>query len=98
MADKNEPQSYGSEKEWVTGQTGQQVNRQKGAPNSQHSDFYREQRENDDSAAHQGGHVSPVQAAESAMPGGEPQDTGHKTSVKESGAKRGSYFKDRDYK
>jgi hypothetical protein len=97
MAEKNEPQSYGSQGEWVTGKTGEKVNSQKGPANSQHADFYSEHRENDDSAPHQGGHVSPVQAAENAAPGGEPQDAGHKTTVKESGAKRGGYFKDRDY-
>ena len=37
---KNEPQSYGSQSEWVRGDVGQDVNRLEGNPNSQKSDFY----------------------------------------------------------
>lgn len=39
MAEEKEPQSYGSQQDWLTGKTGQEVNRQKGQPNSQRGDF-----------------------------------------------------------
>lgn len=39
MADPKEPQSYGSQADWVTGDVGQEVNRLKGHPNSQLGDF-----------------------------------------------------------
>jgi hypothetical protein len=64
---KNEPQSYGSQQEWLTGETGQKVNPSEGGP------------DNDASADDAQG---PVQ----------------KVTAEESGAKRESYFKDRDYK
>jgi hypothetical protein len=93
MAEKKEPQSYGSQGDWVSGQTGQKVNH----PNSQQADFYEERRESESSAPHQGGDISPVQASEHAMPSGAPTDAGHNVSVEEGGAKRGGYFKERDY-
>ena len=80
---KNEPQSYGSQAEWVTGKTGQTVNREPERP------------ADDDSAI-------AVQPGESDPPGrAEPiaeseQPTQGVTSTPD-GAKRGGYFKDRDY-
>jgi len=65
MKDKEtEPQSYGSQEDWVTGKTGQEVNRQKGNPNSQHGDFYESRHDGERSGEHQGGKVSPVQKNE----------------------------------
>ena len=55
MSEPKEPQSYGSEKDWLTGNTSQEVNRQKGHPNSQRGDFFTED---------QGGKVSPKQSEE----------------------------------
>lgn len=43
----NEPQSYGSQDAWVTGETGQEVNPQKGNLNSQHGDFYASRQKGD---------------------------------------------------
>ena len=90
MPDKKEPQSYGSQGDWVSGHTAQKTN--PGQPGS-----FEENRENDASAPHQGGDTSPVQSREHAMPSGPPADSGHNVTVSESGAKRGGYFKERDY-
>jgi len=92
MADKKEPQSYGSQGDWVSGRTDQKVQ----PPNSQRADFD-ERRESESSVSHQGGDTSPVQSREHAMPSGPPADSGHNVTVSESGAKRGGYFKERDY-
>lgn len=95
---KNEPQSYGSEKEWVTGETGQTVNRLKGHPNSQHADFYSSR--HDDSPA-DGGEVPADSQQQSAAPAGRAVDAHtpvQKVTAKDQGAKRESYWKDRDYK
>lgn len=97
--DKKEPQSYGSEREWVTGRTGQQVNPQKQAPPPEHADFYDDRRESEGNATHQGGLVTAEQASETPHA---PATTGtnaegdlesHKgVSNRESG-----YFRKRDY-
>jgi hypothetical protein len=95
----NEPQSYGSEKEWVTGETGQEVNRQSGNPNSQHSDFYESRRESEGSAPEQGGQTSETDSPHYAAPiGSASKESSPGVTANESGAKRDSYFKDRDYK
>ncbi|MEA2236206.1 MAG: hypothetical protein QOC81_930 [Thermoanaerobaculia bacterium] len=88
MAERKEPQSYGSQGDWLTGRTGQKIEGEKGGFLNEHQD---------ESAPHQGGDISPVQASEHAMPSGPPTDTVHKMSTDESGAKRGGYFKERDY-
>lgn len=98
---KDEPQSYGSQADWVTGKTGQEVNRQKGNANSQHGDFYESRRDAEESAPHQGGEVSDVQLSESASPEITPlaeYESTRKVTDQKAGAKRGGYFRDRDYK
>lgn len=93
MAEKNnEPQSYGSQSEWVRGDVGQEVNRLKGNPNSQKGDFF-EERETPDS-------VSPEQIEENREASGQALEEGEpvqKVKAEESGARRDSYFKKRDY-
>jgi hypothetical protein len=99
--DTREPQSYGSEKDWVTGKTGQEVNDQDSAPPPEHAEFYDERREAEASAPTQGGLTSPVQLAENV------QVTGRATvddrsplngvTTAPGGAKRGGFFKKRDY-
>jgi hypothetical protein len=91
MADKNEPQSYGSQSEWVRGKTGQK-------PNVESQGGLDADRESETSAPHQGGDTSPVQAREHAMPSGPPTDDARKVSTQEGGAKRSGYFKERDFK
>ena len=85
---RNEPQSYGSQKEWLTGETGQNVNRLKGNRNSQRGgDFYANGSDQTQVYDH-----DPIGKAEE-----DGQEPGHKVSSDESGAKRESYFKKRDY-
>ena len=98
--DQREPQSYGSDVDWTTGRTGEQVNEQSSTPPPEQSDFYDDRREAESSAPHQGGEVSDVQLAENVEPAGNAQldeQPVSKVTVKASGAKRGSYFKRRDY-
>ncbi|HEV2722132.1 MAG TPA: hypothetical protein VG323_19075 [Thermoanaerobaculia bacterium] len=90
MAEPKEPQSYGSQGDWVSGDVDQEVNRLKGRPNSQHGDFY-----------DQGGKVSPEQIEENVQPGDACERDGEapprNVSTQPGGAKRDSYFRKRDY-
>ena len=79
---KNEPQSYGSQDEWVTGKTGQTVNR---APEGSGDSSV---------VAAQPGDADPPGRAESIAESEQPV---HKVTSQPEGAKRGGYFKDRDY-
>src|SRR5512138_128978 len=100
---KNEPQSYGSQGEWLTGKTGETVNRTKGHPTTQHGDFYESRIEGEESRGDQGGKLSGEQLAENAQsddacliePEAE-QPVAKVTSVP-SGARRDGAFKRRDY-
>lgn len=107
MADQkqgNEPQSYGSEAEWVTGKTGEKVNRDGGVP-AEHADFYDDRRESETNTAHQGGHISPTDLADNAAAAAtsaraveDDQQPSTKISAEHEGAPRGnSFFKNRDY-
>ena len=94
MANEKEPQSYGSGGDWVTGNVGEEVNRLQGHPNSQHGDFYESRHDSERSAPEQGGKVSPQPASD---------DAGSAAPVNRvpkamGGAKRGGFFRDRDYK
>lgn len=95
MAEPKEPQSYGSGKDWQTGDTGQEVNRQKGKPNSQHAEFYESHREAR-VGPEGGGFVSPEQLAENVEPAGRSSDP--ETPVKKVTARNSGFFKNRDYK
>lgn len=95
-----EPQSYGSEADWLSGRTGQKVQNPKSEHPPEHRDFYENRRDGEDSAPAQGGQTSDVQLAESAQPVGQAhgaEQTVTGVTGAESGAKRGSYFKKRDY-
>ncbi|HVG25942.1 MAG TPA: hypothetical protein VND45_17425 [Thermoanaerobaculia bacterium] len=95
-----EPQSYGSGSDWVTGNTGQEVNEQKSEPAPEHRDFYDERRESETSSPVQGGQTSDFQLAENAesteQPTGEESPVA-KVTTADTGAKRDSFFKKRDY-
>ena len=98
--DTKEPQSYGSQEDWVTGKTGEQVNDQKSTPEPEHREFYDERRESETSREHQGGKTSPVQLAENAEPMGRPSEGEtplNGVTTTPGGAKRDSYFRRRDY-
>lgn len=99
-----EPQSYGSNEDWVTGKTGQTVQDQKSSPPPEHRDFYDARHESEQSAPTQGGLPSPHQEAESAgqsrAAGGaaEGEDApAPKVTTQDGGAKRDSFFRKRDY-
>ena len=80
---KNEPQSYGSQAEWVTGKTGQTVNR---SPESQAEEV--------EAVAVQPGESDPAGHAE---PIAESEQPVSRVTSTPDGAKRGGFFKDRDY-
>jgi hypothetical protein len=95
-----EPQSYGSGSDWVTGRTDQQVNDPKAEPAPEHREFYDDKRESETTAPAQGGQTSDVQLAENAVPAGTGSgevSSSHSVSTSEGGAKRGSFFRKRDY-
>jgi hypothetical protein len=103
-ADGNEPQSYGSGEDWVTGDTGEEVNPQKSSPAPEHEEFYKSRHDSDSSAPHQGGHTSDVQLAECTQGSGDHPDADDadrqpvtKVTSKDGGAKHDSFFRKRDY-
>ena len=93
MASKNEPQSYGSQSEWVRGDTGGEVQDQKSEPPAEHSDFYQSRRGPD-----RGGLPSGVEkdAGTTGATEVDEQPTRKITSLP-TGAITSSYFKKRDY-
>lgn len=97
--DAKEPQSYGSERDWVTGRTGQQPNDPDAPPPASQAEFYEERRDSEESAPHQGGEVSPEQLAETAN-ASETEGERSPAPITQTpgGAKRGGYFKERDYR
>ena len=96
-----EPQSYGSQGDWVSGNVDQEVNRQKDTPASD-PHFYESRRDSEESDSDQGGKVSRFQAEESAGWYPQASDSGNesvqKVSAQKKGAKRGGFFRDRDYR
>jgi hypothetical protein len=98
-----EPQSYGSEKDWVSGRTGQQVNDPKSSPPPEHGEFYDSSHDTDPPMSpDNGGKVSEFQLADNAQPttssvSGDSTTPVQKVSTEEGGSKRGSYFRKRDY-
>jgi hypothetical protein len=98
MATNTEPQSYGSQSGWTSGETGQSVNRQKSTPPPEQPDFY-ESKQNEET---QGGSVSPVQFADtegaSVIQHGADDVPSRRVTGTRTGAKREGFFKDRDYK
>lgn len=95
-----EPQSYGSGKDWVTGRTDQQVNDPKAAPKPEHQEFYDERRDSETSSPAQGGRTSEVQLADTAakpVSTKSDRESVSRVTASEGGAKRGSFFRKRDY-
>jgi len=97
--DTKEPQSYGSEGDWVSGKTGQRINNPKATPPAEQSDFYDGRQEELDTRSHQGGRISDVQLHDRPRPSEYAADERSPVPLtqKDSGAKRESYFKTRDY-
>jgi hypothetical protein len=103
-ADGNEPQSYGSGEDWVSGETGGEVNTPKSSPAPEHREFYDARRESEDSAPHQGGHTSDVQLADCDHDDCNQADATEtdrqpvtKVTSQTGGAKHDSFFRKRDY-
>ncbi len=94
-----EPQSYGSEGGWVSGKTGQRPNDPKATPPAEHREFYENRQEETDSRSHQGGQISSVQLQDQPRVTHYAPDERSPSPItqKHSGAKRESYFKNRDY-
>ena len=93
MASKNEPQSYGSQSEWVRGDTGGQIHDQKNEPPPEHSEFYDSRRGPD-----QGGLPSGVEKDPGTGGGTEVDEQPvKKVTSLPTGAMTRSYFKKRDY-
>lgn len=102
--DTKEPQSYGSQADWTSGKTGQEVTDQKSEPRPEHREFYDDRREAEENDGVSGGLTSPYQLADNAInegavnyEGGRDSESVPRISSQESGAKRGSFFKKRDY-
>jgi len=100
MAEPKEPQSYGSGGDWSKGDVGEEVNRLKGHPNSQHGDFYESRHDSEGSDESQGGKTSPVQSEDrehAPAERGVIAEPSRNIVATPTGAKRGGYFKRRDY-
>jgi hypothetical protein len=87
MATHNEPQSYGSQADWTSGKTGQSV--------------YKPEPEPVHEVENEGGSVSPVQLADTegadVIQHGSDDVPVRRVTSAPTGAKRDSFFKDRDY-
>lgn len=95
-----EPQSYGSQNDWVTGRTGEQPTDPSAPPAEEHRDFYAEEREGEGNEPHQGGRMSPVTMSENQQRTGRSEGASTPTqavTARIGGAKRNSFFKRRDY-
>jgi hypothetical protein len=103
MADndtKKEPQSYGSDKGWVSGKTGGTVDNQPQKSEGGGDAFYNPRRDNETSSDFQGGRISPEQLADNAASTRGSHSAAATTAVAESnssGAQRESFFRARDY-
>lgn len=97
-----EPQSYGSQKDWLHGKTGQTVDRTPHKSDRHDEAFYDDRRTSETSEAPNGGMTSPFQTSESELAS---RDTSA-TDVVGSGARkvatdsdrRVSYWRERDYR
>jgi hypothetical protein len=100
---ENEPQSYGSQGEWVSGRTGGTVDGRSQKESAPDASIYDSRHTSDRSPGAQGGEISPVDLARNARPRpgagfiDEEDLTPRKVTSHPSGAKHDSYFRERDY-
>jgi hypothetical protein len=97
---KDEPQSYGSGADWVKGTTGQQVHDPKASPPPRHAGFYENRHDSEDNAPPEGGVQPAEQDPDDSLAACATDDAtseAKKVNSHESGAKRDSYFRKRDY-
>lgn len=99
--EEKEPQSYGSQQDWTTGRTGQEVNPPKAVPPPEHAAFYDSRRESEENAPAQGGFASTAGSDESVQHFGRTEGSDAPSSERitgaATGAKRDSSFRKRDY-
>jgi hypothetical protein len=100
---QNEPQSYGSQGEWVSGRTGGTVEGRSQKGTAPDASIYDSRHTSERSPGAQGGEISPVDLARNAQPTGRAQVideedmTPRKVTSHREGAKHDSYFRERDY-
>jgi hypothetical protein len=100
---KNEPQSYGSQGEWVSGRTGGTVDGRSQKADAPDASIYDSRHTSERSPGAQGGEISPVDLARNVQPSGRAQlideedTTPRKVTSHPSGSKHDSYFRERDY-
>lgn len=100
---QKEPQSYGSDKGWISGKTGGTIDNQPQKSEGGDDAFYNPRRDNETSTDFQGGKISPEQLADNAAAarvGNSAPAAGSRAeaSPTSSGAQRDSFFRARDYK
>lgn len=96
----SEPQSYGSNRDWLEGTTGQTVDRTPEKSSRHDEEFYRDRRDSEHSAGSQGGVTPDHQrrdAQRSDTTRSEITGTGT-TKVAADSDMRRSWFRERDYK
>ena len=90
-----EPQSYGSESDWLTGKTGQTVDDTPGRVSRHDEEFYESRTDQTgDTPAASSGNTEPSDAASPARTSDSPSTT---TGAADSVEERDSFFKKRDY-
>ena len=99
---QKEPQSYGSDKGWISGKAGGTVDNQPQKSAGGDDAFYNPRRDNETSTDFQGGRISPEQLAENASSarGRHPAPAAASSADVDSahsGARRASFFRARDY-
>lgn len=97
-----EPQSYGSEKDWLTGNTGQTVENTPNRTSRHDEQFYDSKHESEESPSPQGGTPSPDRHDDAPRQAADKSSTPvtgtGTTKVSDAAAgDRKSYFKKRDY-
>jgi hypothetical protein len=100
--DEKEPQSYGSQADGQTGDTGQEASTLNGHPGSQHADFYESRREIETNAPDQRGLSQPewtdhVDVLRPIQTVAEVEDSARKITGEKGGARREGFFRKRDY-
>lgn len=99
--EEKEPQSYGSQGDWVSGETGQKVEQQYERTDVENAGFY-ESRTESANGPRQGDVMQPewtdfVDVLEPAGIRPEVDDPAWKVTAERNGAKRSGFFKSRDY-
>lgn len=97
-----EPQSYGSQQDWVRGETGQSVNDTQNSARRHDEEFYDDHRETEESRSPRGGLTSPLQREDPLQAAGVDSASAEVVGtpiqkISERSDERHSYWKDRDY-